>query len=111
MTTAAIRLHSFTRWFAIPVIRVERCSPCVATASSTAAVRNASVMLSMSIVPSCRSAPGGGPATVVLAALCSTTQPIGASTSRAKRASPCRLSLPIACTVHCVPVIAASASG
>ena len=39
-----MRLHSFTRWFAIPMMRVVPFD----TAASTVAVRNASVMVSIS---------------------------------------------------------------
>ena len=68
-------------------------------------------MDSISTEPSARSWPTGGPVTVVVVSVCSTAQPIGASTWQAKAASPCKLVRPRCGTVTVVPVSAAKASG
>mmetsp|Transcript_68589 Transcript_68589/g.143066 ORF Transcript_68589/g.143066 Transcript_68589/m.143066 type:complete len:278 (+) Transcript_68589:1910-2743(+) len=74
-TMTAIRLHSFTRWFATPWMRVVP----FATAASTAAVMKASVIDSMSMSPSPFRVPAAGPWTVVFCASCSIVHPILAS--------------------------------
>ena len=83
----------------------------LATAARTDAVRNASVIGSMSTRPIARSCPRGGPVTVVSVSVCTTVQPMGSRTSVAKRASPWSDAEPMFVIVHVAPVIAATASG
>ena len=116
---ALMWLHSLTHWFAMsrilkmfsPTPPSPPSPPSVATAPTTTAVKNASVMGSMSTSPMALSVPIGGPVTVVSVAVCTTVHPIGSSTSFAKRASPWRDDDPIEVSVHDVPVMAATASG
>mmetsp|Transcript_10942 Transcript_10942/g.26571 ORF Transcript_10942/g.26571 Transcript_10942/m.26571 type:complete len:317 (-) Transcript_10942:1898-2848(-) len=105
-TITAMRLHSLTRWFATPRIRV---TP-VATAARTAAVMNASVIVSMSMSPRPLSCPAGGPVTVVSLSSWVTVHPILPSRWQ-NAASPWTLPLPTAEQVILPPVIAAIARG
>ncbi len=104
---AAIRLHSLTRWLAMPVM-VE--SP-GATAATTVAVRNASVMGSMSMWPNGCKWPTGGPWTDVENSSWCTWQPMARNTPVANRASPWNEDDPMLGIVHLVPVSAANANG
>jgi len=82
-----------------------------ATAATTEAVRNASVIGSMSIKPRALSWPIGGPCTIVSVSVCVTVHPIGSRTSFAKRASPCSEADPMFDIIQEVPVMAAIARG
>mmetsp|Transcript_13308 Transcript_13308/g.44369 ORF Transcript_13308/g.44369 Transcript_13308/m.44369 type:complete len:425 (+) Transcript_13308:1896-3170(+) len=105
-TMTAIRLHSLTRWFAIPVTREVPS----ATAITATAVMKASVSGSMSTSTARSRCDGGGPLTVVLVPSCCTAHPISPS-SAANLASPWIESAPTVSAVTFPPVIAAIASG
>ena len=102
----SMRLHSLTRWLAMPVMRVVPS----ATAASATAVINASVIGSMSTSIALSRAPPLGPVTVVFAASWRTVHPMSAH-SCANAASPWIEPLPTASHVTEPPVMAASASG
>mmetsp|Transcript_15630 Transcript_15630/g.36906 ORF Transcript_15630/g.36906 Transcript_15630/m.36906 type:complete len:317 (-) Transcript_15630:390-1340(-) len=106
LTITAMRLHSLARWFAIFTMLVVP----DATAATTHAVMNASVMSPMSISPGAMRPPDFGAVTVVESASCLTAQPIF-SNRRQKFESPCRLWLPTPLTVTVPPDTAASARG
>lgn len=106
VTITSIRLHSLTRWLAMPVMRVVPS----ATAASATAVMNASVIGSISTsIALSRLAPLG-PVTVVRVFVCATSHPMSLH-SNAKAASPWMLFEPTASHVTLPPVIAAKASG